>query len=772
MSEQYRAGFGIATARPDFDFETYSEAGYLWDPVAEKWRGLPNSGLKRGLNVVGAAVYTEHPSCEVLSLFYDLHDGRGAQWWRPGLPNPVDLFAHVAAGRPLEAWNASFERWVWSNVCVPKYGWPPLPERALLCAMAKARAYGLPGALDMAGKVLQLPEELVKNPDGSRLLDKFSKPRTPTKKDARRRILPSEDPEDGPKLYAYNHRDIVAESAASIRIPDLTGEELEFWHCDQAINVRGVALDLASVNDCIALVQQAHAKYNAELCALTNGAVEQASQLPRLIAWLHTQGVHTHSLDEENLDALLERLGESVQDGTAHPDEIRPAYRALEIRKAVGSASVKKVYAMARRVTRDGRLHDLFNYHAARTGRPTGEGVQPTNMAREGPPVYHCKACGHHHGTHTNTCPWCNFPGAPGRAPSDWCIEAVEDALACIHTRSLEYVELIFGEAMATVAGCSRSLFVAGPGKELICSDYSAIEAVVLAAIAGEEWRLEVFRTHGKIYEMSASKITGVPFEEYMAYRKREGKHHPHRQAVGKIAELSGGFQAWIGGWKAFGADKFIGDDDKIKAAILKWRAASPAIVELWGGQVRDRWQHNERPELYGVEGMAISAILTPGQWFKVMRLDGTYSGVAFMRDPGGMGALYCVLPSGRVMTYHAPKLGQSPRGGLSISYEGYNTNPLNGPVGWITIETWGGRLVENIVQATARDIQRHAIVNLERCGYPVVLHVYDENVAEVDIGAGSLEQFEAIMSTPPPWAAGWPIKASGGWRGRRYRKG
>ncbi len=788
--QQFRAGYGVATVLPDMDFETYSEAGYVWDEAAGKWARLPGAPKnKRGLPVVGASTYSEHPSCEVLSFQYDLKDGHGARFWRPGMPNPEPLFAHMAAGGLTEAWNVGFERWVWVNVCMPRYGWPAPGE--LRCAMAKARAFGLPGALGDAGAVMQLGQQ--KDGEGKRLLDKFSKPRNPTKKDMRRRVRPEDDPDDAARLYAYNAQDIVAEAAASVRVPDLTGEELEFWKADQAINARGVAVDLASVHACIALIGQAHERYNVELAELTGGAVTQAGQVEKLIGWLaDAHRVYTNSLDEESVDELLRNRAEYAP----------AAVRALEIRQAIGSAGVKKVFAMANRASRDGRLHDLFNYYAARTGRATGEAVQPTNMAREGPPVYKCGGCGHYHQVELAACPWCAMPcppaqhcptcngrhgmhartcadrfaALPGRVADDWSIGAAEDALAVIATRSLEAVEYYFGEAMAALSGCLRALFVAAPGHDLISSDYSSIEAVVLAQIAGEEWRLEVFRTHGKIYELSVSKIAGLPFEEIMAYKKRTGKHHPLRQTVGKVAELASGYQGWIRAWLAFDAGDFM-TEDQIKEAILKWRAASPAIVELWGGQ--ERRQPQWRREYFGVEGAAIQAILNPGTPYQVKRLDGTFSGVTFVRDTApafglqdaAWAPLYCYLPSGRPLTYHCPQVSESDRG-LSISYQGWNTNPKNGPKGWIEMRTWGGRLVENIVQATARDILRHAIVNLERCGYPVVLHVYDEIVCEVPEGLGDLAQFERIMATMPPWAQDWPIKADGGWRGKRYRKG
>jgi DNA polymerase len=305
-------------------------------------------------------------------------------------------------------------------------------------------------------------------------------------------------------------------------------------------------------------------------------------------------------------------------------------------------------------------------------------------------------------------------------------------------------------------------MFVAAPGHDLIASDYSAIEAVVLAELAGEKWRQEVFRTHGKIYEMSASKISGVPFEEMMEHRKRTGQHHPLRKTIGKVAELASGYQGWVGAWKAFGADEFMSEEE-MKTAILKWRAESPNIVEFWGGQTRRLPFGGSVQEYYGIEGAAISAVLVSGQEF-------SHRGVTYFCQGD---VLYCRLLSGRYLTYHRPRLEPSQKrfGEHSLSYEGWNTNPKNGPIGWIRMQTWGGRLVENLVQATARDIQREALVRQERAGYKIVLHVYDENVAEVPEGWGSVEEFEMIMSTMPAWAADWPVRAAGGWRGKRYRK-
>lgn len=785
---QLAAGLGVSTVIPDIDFETYSEAGCFYDFVGEKWVGPPGAIKgKKGLPVVGAAVYATHPTTEVLTLSYNLKDGRGKQRWIPGYRNargeylPYDLFAWLEAGGIVEAWNSAFEWWIWNYVCIPKYGFPVLRIEQTRCAMGKARASGYPGSLEVAGRVMRLVTP--KDETGKSLIMRLSIPRTPTKKDKRLRLTPADSPEDFDNLYTYCDRDILAEADASARCPDLTGEELEFWLADQRINRRGVGVDVESLHACAKLVEICLKRYDAEMYQLTGGAVERASQLERLKFWLAGQNVFVGNgpgtMDEEAIDALVGRL---------LPHQLL-AKRALEIRQAIGSASVKKVFAMRNQLSPWGRLHDLFNYHGARTGRPTGEGPQPTNLPKAGPEVLKC-GCGRHSGAHLTACAWCGLPFPPGKKKAEWGPDAVEDVLTVIKTGDLSLVERAYADAMLCVSGCLRGLFVAAEGNDLVASDFNSIEGVVTAVLAGEEWRIETFATHGKAYELSVAKITGTPFSEIMAHagyevregvewwkkehRKFEGPHHPQRQTVGKVAELASGFGGWINAWKRFGAGEFMSDDE-IKKAILAWRTASPAIIELWGGQER-RYGWGERtPEMFGLEGMAISAVLSPGQWFPVMRLDGTHSGISYLCHGD---ALYCWLPSGRALTYHAPRLDANQRtfgGQYSLSFEGYNTNPMQGPVGWVRMDTYSGKLCENVVQAVARDIQRFAIVNLEKAGYPVVLHVYDEDVVEVPQGQGSIEEVERIMGRMPDWAVykgkPWPIRAAGGWRGKRYRK-
>lgn len=770
--------WGYATVLPDIDFETYSEAGHEWDDGAQKWRP-PAGATKKGIFAVGAAVYAEHPSTEVLSIKYDLKDGLGARTWLPGMPLPLDLLQHLARFDPnerpsyeqaglIEAHNSGFEVRIALHVLAVKYGWPAIDFRQFRCSMAKARAFSMPGALGNLSEVLGLGE--AKDKDGKRLLDKFSDPRNPTKANPALRIRPEDDPTDAAKLYHYNEQDIRAESDASRRLPDLIPAELDYWLADQACNWRGVGVDVPSVHACIAVLEQAHTQYNAELYQITGGQVARASEAAKLQAWVFDMtGLRMPSCDSDAVDAALAALYKRIEDGGhdgADIFEFGPVIRALEIRSLIGSASVKKVYAMARMATRNARLCDLFNYHGARTGRDTHADVQPGNLPKAGPKLRWCESvgCERPYAQHSDACPWCGASAAFSRA-DDWSAEAVEYALQIMAHRDLSLVEYFFGDAVLTIAGCVRGLLVAAPGHDLICSDYSSIEAVVVAVLAGEQWRIKAFENGEQIYYHGAAGITGKPYEWYVQYEEEHGHKHPDRNKIGKVAELALAFMGWVGAWRNFdSSDAYT--DDEVKQFIIKWREASPAIVEFAGGQIRGTPWRPEKVEFYGLEGAFCQAVLSPGEVFDVR-------GLKFQVIDD---ALFITLLSGRRLTYHSPRLelvtrreGWHPQ--YELSYMTWNSNPSMGALGWTRMNTYSGRLIENVVQATARDIMAHAVVNLERSGYPVVLRVHDEIAAEVPHGHGSVEEFEQIMATLPEWAAGWPIRAAGGWRGKRYRK-
>ena len=744
---------------PTIDFETRSEAGYLWDEPRNKWTCLPSAPQsKKGLGIVGAAVYAEHPTTDILTLSYDV--GAGVRRWRPGQPLPQELFDHLAAGGLIEAHNAMFERLIWEHVAVPRYGFPPLDPYRLRCSMATARVNNLPGALGNLGDVLGLDTK--KDKDGTRLLNKFSVPRNPTKGDPRRWIAPADDPEDAERLYAYCDRDVQTEMAAAARMEPMSDAETLFWLIDQEINHRGLAVDRRGIRDCIAVLNEALEHYGDECRRITGGI--EAGQLAELRGWMAGQGVTLPDMQADTIELYLGK-----------PDLPPLARRVLEIRSLIGSASVKKLHAMEFQASRDDRIRNLIVHHGARTGRPTGEGPQPLNLPKAGPKLVTCGACERPHKPAADACPWCSVPCPPIDRKAGWKPEMVPHVLEIMSARSLGLVEWFFGDALLAIQGCVRGLFQAGPGNELIASDYSAIEAVVAAMISGETWREETLRAKKDIYLASASKITGATYESYVAYKDDHGEHHPDRQNIGKVAELALGYGGWEGAWRAFDPDAENKSSDQIAGIIRAWRDASPQIVAHWGGQrYRNPHGYGWINEHFGIEGAVIAAIQYPGSYQTPKAPPGIRPFPVELGFYVANDILRMVLPSGREIKYWHPRVAPSQRrpGSLEISYMTWNSNPKYGALGWVRMATWGSRIYENADQAIAHDILRFAIINLRGAGYPTVLHVYDEIIVEVPEGAGTVEQVEAIMSTMPPWAAGWPVRASGGWRGKRYRKG
>ena len=732
--QQFAAGAGVSTVLADADFETYSEAGFQFDYEENKWYELDGlSNQKRGIKGVGLYNYVRHPSFEVLSIAYDLKDGTGPRFWRPGLPDPVDLFEHVRAGKLLEAWGMEFEFEVWNEYCVKKLGWPPLHELQVRCAMAKSRQQSYPGALAHAGPALKLPATLHKDDAGEKLIKKLTVPKNPSKKNPEYRWTRATAPEDFARFDAYNVQDIVTESAASIRIKDLSERELAIWRVDQRINRRGMMIDVRGNDNCISIIEQCREKHNAEIRYITNGAVSGYTKAADMMAWFKTQGVYLYELDEDSVEEALER---------ELPDSVR---RVLRLRQILSFGSVNKCYAIRAQVCSDGRLRGQYIYHGAHTSLWNGQFVQPANLYKA-------------------TEEWAKTP------------DGIEAALAAIASGSLEYVEALYGNGLETVANCLRSLIIAPEGYDLISADYTAIQAVVTAALAGEDWRLEVFHTHGKIYEMCAASITGRPFQFYLDYKKQTGKHHEDRQPYGKIPELSAGFGSWIHGWKKFGAGDFM-NDYEIKQAILKWRAASPMIVELWGGQTRNKFQYDERPDLYGLEGAAIRAIKEPGKCFE-------YRGTRYQVHNGD---LYCQPPTdGDPIIYHEIDLAPSTRDysrpwEYEMTYKGWNSNQTKGKGGWVRMKLYGGVQTQNVVAKVSREVQANALMALEHSGtYVPVMHTHDEQVAEVRKGIGSTDEYLSLVNPLPGWAvmrsgryAGvpWPIKAPAAERTPRYGK-
>lgn len=782
---------GHSTVLPSMDFETYSEAGFIIDERTGKVRGASNDG-KGGLNVIGTPQYAAHPSTEVLCLYYDLKDGRGRRPWYPGTPNPQDLLDHIAAGGPIAAWNVTFEFWIWNMVCVRRLGWPPLQIEQCYCDMAKSRRHSLPGAMGKCAEVLGTPD---KDKAGKNLIQKLTRPHTPTKNRPSVRRTPATDWDDFIAFYDYCDQDVKCEDHAAARIPDLTPYERQTWLLDQTINLRGVQVDTVTLDCMLDILGQTERRFNAELSQITGGRVNAASELPAMQAWLGEQGLDMPDMQKDTISAKVGKFKKARQWQTnpslaegVHPVDVQvwqellalppTTERVLEIRQTLGAANVKKLRKLKLQICSDGRLRNQYMYCGAdRTGRwssaAADEGAsnsQLQNITAKGPKTSRCGQCGGIHGrsveTETVGCPRCgNFVDLAEL--SDWTIDGVEAAIADFQHRDLDLILRNWGDPIAALCGCLRGLFIAREAHEFVCVDFSAIEAVSAACLSRCQWRIEVFNGAGKIYEQSVANVTGIPLEEILQYKIDNGRHHPLRGSLGKIRELAGPYGGWINAWKNFGADEYFDDDEAIKQDVLQFRDESPEIVEMWGGQFRwcgpGKWDY--RPELHGLEGAAIQAIMNPGQCFS--HIDVTYG----VKDD----VLLCRLPSGRYLHYHKPrliptedKLNRGPA--VSITFEGHNSNSAKGPVGWHRMETYGGRLFENVNQAVALDIQAEALHRVEQHGYPIVMHTHDEGVAEVPIGFGSVDEMAAIMSERPAWAAWWPLRAAG-WRHRRYQK-
>jgi DNA polymerase len=690
----------------NIDFETFSAAGFRW--LGGKWVKLEGAS-KSGLSAVGAEVYALHPSTRVICLAWDKN------LWRPEDSDPVELLERIKRGETLSAWNSTFERWVW-RCCLPQ--WPEIPLRQIVDSSPRARTWSIPGSLAGAAKVMRLGAQ--KDTRGNALIRKFSIPRNPTKGDPSLVTLATDDPAAAREFEEYCLQDVEVETALSRVLPELSPFELRVWFLDQEINDRGIPVDAKAVDNACEILRQAARVLNAELAKLTGGNVTAASQTAKLLAW-----VNDPALENMQADTITEYLKRDV---------LPAVRRALEIRQELGSTSTKKIWAFQNRTTAAGRLHGQLLYAGAdRTARWAGRGTQPQN-----------------------------FP----RGVSGWSTDKTEEFLQALECRDFMALQRRFGNVLKCLASSLRGLICASEGHDLIGSDYTAIEAVVLAVLAGEQWRIDVFNGHGKIYESSASKITGTSLDEYAAYALHNDAHHPDR-GLGKLAELASGYGGGVGAWMKFGADTFFTPDrceeyreqweaykhrDRhtlqefaIQKQVWAWREASPAIVSFWKG----------------LEYAAMQAVKRPGE-------SHAYRSIRYQVERD---VLYCTLPSGRRLAYHEPRIGPGKFGPV-IFYRGGNKDKDKGPIGdWVQLNTYGGKLTENVVQAVARDILANALLNVEAAGYRPVMHVHDEIICEEKHGDGSVAELESIMGIMPDWATGWPVRAAGGWRGKRFRK-
>ena len=617
----------------------------------------------------GVYAYADSPAFEVLLFAYSFDGGETrvidlAQ----GEELPGEVAEAVFDGSVVKtAFNANFER-----TCLSKHFGRYLPPDSWHCSAVQAAVLALPRSLEDVGAVLGLDERKMK--EGKELIRYFCVPCKPTKANGgRRRNLPCHAPEKWELFKAYCMRDVDVEKAIRgklCKFPIPEGE-MELYRLDQRINDRGVPVDMGLVRQavkCERLHKEVVTKRAYELTGLEN-----PNSVAQLKGWLGENGVEAESLSKK---AVTEMIGES--DGEVE--------ELLRLRLLMAKTSVKKYEAMERSVCSDGRVHGLLQFYGAnRTGRWAGRLVQVQNL-----PQNH--------------------------------IEDLELARRLVREGRFEDVEMLYDSTPKVLSELIRTAFVPEPGCRFVVADFSAIEARVLAWLAGERWRLEVFSSHGKIYEASASAMFHVPIEEVT-------KGSPLRQK-GKIAELGLGYGGAAGALVSMGAlDMGLSEDD-LPPLVAAWRRANPHITQFW----------------WDVDKAAVEAV-TKRAKTRAGRIGFEYRS----------GILFVMLPSGRKLAYVKPRMAVNKFGRAGLTYEGILENKK-----WGRIETYGPKLVENIVQGTARDLLAEAMLRVERKGYPIVMHCHDEIIAEVPEGMGSVEEMCEVMAVRPSWAEGLPLRADG----------
>lgn len=626
----------------------------------------------------GVYAYAAHPSFEVLLIGYSL-DGGPVEVLDITQDPDLDTFRDALQDPDCikTAYNANFER-----TCLAAYFRQEMPPEQWRCTAVHAATVGLPGTLAGVGAALGLPEDKQKDKVGKSLIAYFCKPCKPTKANGgRTRNLPEHDPEKWKLFIEYNRQDVVTEAAIRERLMKYAIPEAEqkLWNLDQKMNDNGIRVDMGLVRSILAfdgIYQEQLMEEARKITGLAN-----PNSLAQLKAWLHDRyGLQVGSITKDTLPDISEKLKDA------------PAgRRMMQIRAELGKTSTKKYSAMEEAVCPDGRLRGILQFYGAnRTGRWAGRIVQVHNLPQNKIPDI----------------------GLARELAAEGDFESLQSFYD-------EGIPFIFSQLI-------RTALIPSEGRVFVVADFSAIEARVIAWLANEKWRLEVFRTHGKIYEASAAQMFHVPIESVT-------KGSRLRQQ-GKIAELALGYGGAFGAIKAMDKAGSI-PDEEIPALTENWRKANRKICQFW----RDAEQSAKT---------AIrdhTAVKLPnGLRFSYM------DGILFIR-----------LPSGRKIAYFNAKLEEHEGKPDSITYEGIGNTKK-----WERLETWGGKLVENIVQATARDCLAETMKRVDAAGYDIVMHVHDELICDVpektDGNRADLERILGIMKEPIPWADGLPLKGDG----------
>lgn len=658
----------------------------------------------------GLYKYAQSPAFQILLIAYSI-DGSPVQILDlvPGgkgenrMPDGVPLSLINALKDPnyiKHAYNAAFE---WYCLC-RYFRWNPEKEGAVFlrqwrCTMLHGLYCGYPAGLDASGSALGLPQDKRKLSTGKALIKYFCVPCEPTKSNGnRRRNLPHHDPMKWQLFKDYNIQDVVTEMEIERRlsnfsVPDAVQAQ---WVTDQMINLRGVAIDQEMVEGALDLDAAVRKDYLQEATELSG--LENPNSVSQLSKWLQEEtGEEVSDLRKTTVSDLL---------GKELPSDA--AVRMLQIRQELGKTSNKKYNAIETAVCADGRVRGLLQFYGAnRTGRWAGRIVQPQNLPR----------------TYIDG-------------------DVLPLARDLVKNRQRPALSLIFGSVPDTLSQLIRTALVATPGQTLVDADFSAIEARVIAWLAGEEWVLDVFRTHGKIYEATASQMFNVPLERI----KKGNPEYSYRQK-GKVATLALGYQGGTGSLISMGALRNGLTEEELPDIVERWRRANPAIVQFW----------------YTVEAAAKEAV-NSGR--RIELWDGR---LAFARecDPAnGLDFLTIRLPNGRKLYYAQPYMATNRFGRPSLGYWGMNQKTKK----WEQLETYGGKLAENITQAVARDCLAETVDRLEAAGYPVVFHIHDEVVIEAPLDRADLKDVVRIMSQVPAWAEGLPLNAEG-WINEFFKK-
>ena len=617
----------------------------------------------------GVYAYADSPAFEILLFAYSFDGGETqiidlAQGEK--LPAEVeDAIFDVSVTKT--AYNANFER-----TCLSKYFGRYIPPESWHCSAVQAAMLALPRSLEDVGRVLGLDEQKMK--EGKELIRYFCVPCKPTKANGgRTRNLPCHAPEKWELFKTYCKRDVDVEKSIRRKLHNfpIPESEMELYRLDQRINDRGVLVDMGLVEQAIAcerLHKEVVTKRAYELTGLEN-----PNSVAQLKGWLGDKGMEAESLSKKAVADMIAETDGEVEE-------------LLRLRLLMAKTSVKKYEAMERSVCSDGRVHGMLMFCGAnRTSRWSGKIVQIQNLPK-------------------------NY------------IPDLELARDLVKQGRFEDIELLYDSTPNVLSELIRTAFIPKPGCRFVVADFSAIEARVLAWLSGEQWRLDVFTSHGKIYEASASSMFHVPMEEIT-------KGSPLRQK-GKLAELGLGFGGAAGALISMGALDMGLTEEELPPLVAAWRKANPHITQFW----------------WDVDAAAIKAV-TEKQKTKVGKIIFEYKS----------GILFITLPSGRRLSYVKPRMAVNRFGRDSLTYEGISENKK-----WSRIETYGPKLVENIVQGTARDLLAEAMLRVEKKGYPIVMHCHDEIIAEVPEGSGSVDEMCEIMAIQPKWAEGLPLRADG----------